>query len=411
MTEQVEILESSLPTSITSSPTGFSPPTLTPRSSRWRLNSKKLFLTYPKASATLTVEAVLERCKLLIKDLKWCVVAREHHKDQTVHFHVAMLLSVRPNYVGVSGLQKLDELCGSHGNYAGMKSIPGSLEYLMKEGDFRSYGIDPISALKLFKENKRDRSGVWNVAAASLLNGKTLDDLAEKDPGFVGMNLQKLEAFSRWAKRRRVETPKDVLIRCQMDLPSVAGLKLLKWINENLIIGKNTARPLRTKQLWLWGPPGIGKTTFRLALMNYLRLYTIPNDEDFYDDYEDQCFDCAVFDEFKGQKKIQWMNSWLDGQPKPLRKKGSQYMKLKNVPTIILSNYSPEMCYHKVTANQIEPLTDRLTVLEWKKEYGFISVEFISEDMCSDYEKEEVAAGNWRQYQVLDKDICSEESN
>ena len=80
-------------------------------------------------------------------------------------------------------------------------------------------------------------------------------------------------------------------------------------------------RQPRQKQLWLWGPPGIGKTRFLSYLRARLRVYDMPKDEDFYDSYEDGCYDLVVMDEFKSHKKIQFLNAWCDGQPLPLRQK------------------------------------------------------------------------------------------
>ena len=41
------------------------------------------------------------------------------------------------------------------------------------------------------------------------------------------------------------------------------------------------------------------------------------------------------------------MNQWLDGQVMTLRKKGSQYLKTRNIPTIVLSNRTLTENYHQ----------------------------------------------------------------
>ena len=73
----------------------------------------------------------------------------------------------------------------------------------------------------------------------------------------------------------------------------------------------------------------------------------MPKDEDFYDGYEDGCYDLVVMDEFKSHKKIQFLNAWCDGQPLPLRQKGCQSVKNDNLPLIVCSNFSIENCYHE----------------------------------------------------------------
>jgi len=95
----------------------------------------------------------------------------------------------------------------------------------------------------------------------------------------------------------------------------------------------------------LSGPPLIGKTTLLMQLSRFLRIYNIPMDEDYYDDWDDGSYDLAVMDEYKGNKPVQWLNRWLDGSMMPLKKKGSQYLKRANVATLILSNFTLEECY------------------------------------------------------------------
>lgn len=82
--------------------------------------------------------------------------------------------------------------------------------------------------------------------------------------------------------------------------------------------------------------------------------------EDFYDFYFDEKFDLVVLDEFKGQKTIQFLNLWLQGGDMTIRKKGSQYIKRKNLPMIILSNYSLDDCYK----DQLKLSTLRARLLE-----------------------------------------------
>ena len=60
-----------------------------------------------------------------------------------------------------------------------------------------------------------------------------------------------------------------------------------------------------------------------MKLSECARTYAVP-DEDFYDDYADSNFDLIVFEEFKHQKTVQWMNKFIDGQVCPLRQKGSR---------------------------------------------------------------------------------------
>ena len=94
----------------------------------------------------------------------------------------------------------------------------------------------------------------------------------------------------------------------------------------------------------------------------------MPRDEEFYDSYEDGCFDLVVLDEYKHQKRLQFLNAWCDGQPLPLRRKGSQTVKTDNLPLIICSNFSPEECYRPGVGR--DALLDRFVVVELRSDFN-----------------------------------------
>lgn len=147
----------------------------------------------------------------------------------------------------------------------------------------------------------------------------------------------------------------------------LAAIKqLLGWVNANVCV----SRPFRSQQLYLWGPPRTGKTSFLRLLDTMLRIYYMPG-EGFYDQYDDDNYDLIVMDEFgptHDLKPIQEYNKWLDGQVMALRKKGSQGLKTRNLPFIFVSNFPPERVYHKVFGRgELEPFTSRLLVVEIKQ--------------------------------------------
>jgi len=302
-------------------------------------------------------------------------------------------------------LELFDGIASQHGDYKSVKHSNADLlrvvNYVMKDQCFKSHGVDPMDLVSRLKDSTKANSGVWSAAASRLQDGTTLEDLNAWNPGFLALNLRKVEEYRNFLVRsKNSEKKADLLIRVGMEIPTSAGLQLLAWLNENCTIGKTHNRMPRQKQLWLWGAPGIGKTRLVDRLRQYLRVYVMPNEEDWNDHWEDHLYDLAVFDEFRGQRTIQFLNGWLDGQVLNLKQKGrASYLKRFNVATIILSNYPPQQCYHKAFekhASQLAPLLDRLTVIEWDS--SSIDLEFVSEDRCSDYEKEECASGNWREY-------------
>lgn len=127
--------------------------------------------------------------------------------------------------------------------------------------------------------------------------------------------------------------------------------------------GKRETRSFKQKQLWLFGPSNIGKSSVINNLGSGLRIYNIPA-KDFYCEWSDDAYDIAVLDEYTGYKTLSWLNLWLEGSRLPLDQKNKpNYIKTFNIPTIICSNLSPEACYSKVTEVQQVALRNRLEVV------------------------------------------------
>ena len=86
--------------------------------------------------------------------------------------------------------------------------------------------------------------------------------------------------------------------------------------------------------------------------------------EDFYDEYESGKFNAVVFDEFYGQKRLTWMNTFLQGDVMTLRSKGGQIIKRDNPACIILSNHPISEVYLGVPRVQREAFASRLLEIE-----------------------------------------------
>ena len=100
------------------------------------------------------------------------------------------------------------------------------------------------------------------------------------------------------------------------------------------------------------------KTGFLQLLREFFTSYEVPTDEDFYDLYPNPEPSLTYIDEFKGQKRIQWLNRWLEGVEMTLRIKNGQVLKLTNPMCVLISNYSLEECYHEAlnrNPNAIDP--------------------------------------------------------
>ncbi len=92
------------------------------------------------------------------------------------------------------------------------------------------------------------------------------------------------------------------------------------------------------------------------------------------DDYDDNDYDLVVMDEFKGQKSITWMNGFTQGSHFPIHRRYEGIMKIKNIPIIVLSNYSIEGAYEKVNMFNPERLNSLKNRFEVVNVVKFINV-------------------------------------
>jgi len=335
------------------------PATIT-RSSTFRLATKNLFLTYPRNETTK--ETLLSRVqKLFSKSLAWAICAEEAHSDGGGHLHAVIALTKKAYLKGTKWMKKLDKLTGKHGNYQSARNLKNTVTYVTKDGKFVSVGINVSEFTKAAAAKKS------TAIATAMIAGKNLDEIHEMDPGFFMMNKRKIEDYQDYLQRKKARLD-TILLKWppseEESMPLNSTDELIRnWLLNNLF----KTRHLKQPQMYIYGDADMGKTTLINNLSKYARIYFIPPDEDFYCTYDNDSYDLAVLDEFKGQKKIQWLNGWLDGQNFPIKRKGlPALVKTKNIPTIILSNYSLENIYRKrieLVPTALDPLNTRLDVI------------------------------------------------
>lgn len=311
-----------------------------PPARNFRLNAKNLFLTYPQCEEH--PDFLIEQCRAYWgEDLQWVVCGREQHQDGNDHLHVVIGLKKKVN---LRNADCLDFLAGKHGDYRSMGSKKKALEYATKDGDYEEWGIETSVYLEAQRSHKSQQSV---KVAEGVMNGDTLASLNGQFPGFFLMNLPKIQTYQSW-----FETMQSLDSGNLKDFPTIFPLglsntevRILTWIGGNLI--GRPHRAFSSKQLFLYGITSLGKTSLLILLAKFFRIFWTPMDEDFYDGYSDKDYDLIVMDEFKAQKKITWLNGFVQGSPHKLRIKGGQIMKRKNLPVIVTSNYRIAGCYYK----------------------------------------------------------------
>lgn len=350
--------------SVDSDPTPVVTPT--PAAKKYRLEARSIFYTWPKCKTAK--ETVLHNLVQDFKkrDIKLIIVCQEQHKDGEPHLH-ALTVCDRPRNCSVPSWA--DKFAGKHGDYQSVRDVEASVKYIQKKGDWIVYpeDFDFEKEMRQLPRQGRKRK-VSEEVADKIHAGTTYRQLllTGEYRGFIIHNSRKIQDYEADLKRAKAaESAKDSLVPWRsVELThsmSLSEISIVEWMNKNL---NGQTRPLGTCQLYLYGPTGLGKTHLMTQLRRYFRVYDVCMEEEWMDNYEDEEYDLILFEEFRGQKAITWMNKFIDGQIVPLRRRGkSAYIKTKNTPVIILSNYSVEKAYKNSSEEKLAPLIRRLTVV------------------------------------------------
>lgn len=317
--------------------------------SRFRLQGKNYSLTYPQCDTKKEIAAQRIEDKWG-NEVKGYVVCEEDHKDGTPHLHVYISFRDKKTFCQTDCF---DFIGGKHGNYQVTKSVKKWIEYVTKAGRYLAKGVDVESV-------KRKQKTLSSSVAESIMSGKSISDVNKENPGYVMINKRKIEEYESWVKCELAKRQKIDWIPPVLEGLTDTNLKIAEWICSNIRV----QRKFKAPQLYIHGPRNHGKTSLVEWLERSLSVYHMPMNEEFYDHYSDD-YDLVVMDEFKGQKTIQFMNQFLQGSPMTIRKKGSQSMKYKNLPVLILSNYRLSECYIKAANDgRLDTLECRLDIVE-----------------------------------------------
>lgn len=300
--------------------------------SKFRIAAKHIFFTVPQTETTPTqgIQRIREKWE---KELSYCLVAQEEHQDGNHHLHGILCFSEKKNFKNSAFL---DFVARKHGNYQACRSLIKTIEYTKKKGVFEEWGKKP--------EKERERKKTSDLVAQSVVEGKSILQIMEDHPGFVLLHSKKIEELQ--VRLKNAPTTKDkwpgrvyAPVNCKATTQTVCG-----WLERNLL----QERAFKSPQLYVQAPPNFRKTSLITTLARWVRVWIAPTQERFYDSYVDEDYDLAVFDEFgPSQHCVHFLNQFLEGTNMVIRKKGGQGIKKKNIPVIILSNYSVEDCFPK----------------------------------------------------------------
>lgn len=337
---------------------------------KFRLQSTRVFITFPQCETT--PEVALERIKKSTKTNNCkAVIAQEDHKDGNKHLHIFIESTKAFN---VRDATYFDFIGGKHGDCQKVKCKEAVLKYITKENNWISHEIDVLKVLqewaaKLDKKRKREdgRSRTQKIYKF-LSDGGKYEDLI-KDPelgSFCIIHGNQVKSFATDLQMEQLKKEKEE-----------KKPKYLHFVLNGMEYDMLEPMPFKTPQFWIYGPPNTGKSTFIKKLEETgLCGFEIPVNNDFAS-WNDDNYDFAYIDEFKGQLTIQFLNLFLQGGKMTLPGKyvAGGRTKNKNIPVFILSNYTPEEVYHKKSNRDLEPLLCRLRVINLQsfQDYAIIT--------------------------------------
>ena len=139
---------------------------------RFRLRSKKFFLTYPKCP--ITPEEALPLLSAIVS-ADGHIIAQEKHADDSLHLHVYLEAAETMTVNGSTTLDLEKDGVRYHGNYQSVRSRNRVMNYVKKEGNFIT-NIPDLST--------STATNVWTEALilATTEGPKRALELLESDP-------------------------------------------------------------------------------------------------------------------------------------------------------------------------------------------------------------------------------------
>jgi len=344
----------------------------------WSAQATRYFLTF--SQNVTSKKWLFDKVKAHFKDnLKDLIVGHELHADGGDHLHIMFELKKRTRLTSAAieswfpaDFKPTTGGCKYLTVKAGPRNLAFTYTYCGKEGDFIELNqgrhaetkkqaetylatTDKVQRQEQARKEKLEMTRMA-MAATPATREAVIQNILEKYP------MRQLNQFSQvkqlvdyWAQVNGKVKPSKKWEGMWVDpawLAAVATPEMEEAANKiagwfNTAIG-NPARAIRSKQLYLIGPPGCGKTTFVEKLKQYLKTFAWPRKEAFSDGWENFVYDLVVMDEFSGGIQVNDLNALIDGSTVKIMYKGRAAVdKVHNVPFLFVSNKTSNQVYHK----------------------------------------------------------------
>lgn len=328
----------------TSKDTGADTQNVSENGAKCRWNAKSWLLTYSQSKLS---KEELQSHLSSMKEIEKLAVGHEHHQDGNSHFHCVVVFKSKVD----SRNPKYWDLKGEHPNVKSLKRGPknflNAVSYVTKEDPeplIVGFDLDELQSL---------RPGEYGRMIQAIKDGADLPSIREN---FLGSYLR----YKRNVRETVLELRQDALKKQCLPWKGIKSNipEIQEWVNTRV---RKPRYPL--PQLWITGPPGIGKSSLISFLKKYLTTYPVPTDK-WMCGFEDDQFDLLYIDEFQCKNyPLTKLNKVADGMNHNFETKGGQTQMTKPVPMIILSNYSLSSSYSRLRSECVGdfPLDRRFT--------------------------------------------------
>lgn len=331
----------------------------------FRLNSRKIFLTYPMKDGLEKKEQIVEHFKNH-PSFEFALVSYEQSDDEHPykHFHAVIGFKEKAQFVSCKRL----DILGVHGQYEGVRNMSNAVDYVTKMGDFISEGY--IDVEKILMERSKDMVG--KLLIARMIGKRNIRDLvyeaqeavAEKRYSKFQKDLVEAASKSKGVKRLlELEAALTEEKEETNDFYMVSKVynSILDWLKDS----KDSA-PKST--LFIKGASGVGKTS-AIEHMGYPGVLRI--------DHKDKAkgylpnrhlillFDDVNFKHLNREFKIKLLDA---GRQYQMDVKGSCVLFDRRVARIILSNLPPEEVLNLGDSDKDQALCRRLKYIDLSEE-------------------------------------------
>lgn len=325
----------------------------------FRYCAASALITFPQCDTSK--EVCLENILAEWKDIvRFVVIAEEKHENGDPHLHIVVKFNCQYTSDNCHFFEFISG--GKHGSVEPVKTMKHAIQYVMKDGNFITYGNLPKGFTTAGPEQKVK---VGDSVVKLIDEGATPEVVRKAFPLYWMMHNKKIQEYYNavQAEAQAKLLPKFPGFVVPSPIADPYGHAVATWINDNFM----KPRSHKQLQLWVCGPPNIGKTHIAMQLKEYFQIYEPARNSNYYDGFSEDVHKAIIFDEFKGNKTITEMNQLVEGTDMLLHARYAfvrKSAKKGNCPVIVFSNFSPKEAYPNVTDQALAPLLVRFKVVQ-----------------------------------------------